>query len=79
MLVIRALLSWFARPYSTGFMRTLWGIYNLLGKLTDPIVSPVRKALSRFNTGPIDLSTLVTMFLIMAIRQILLMLLSAVG
>lgn len=79
MLVIRALLSWFARPYSTGFMRTLWGIYNLLGKLTDPIVSPVRKALSRFNTGPFDLSPLVTMFLIIAIQNILIMLLRAVG
>lgn len=62
-LIIRALLSWFARdPYSP-----LGKIYGVLIRFTEPFVAPCRKLLSRFNTGMIDFSQLLALILIQAV------------
>lgn len=62
-LIIRALLSWFARdPYSP-----LGKIYGVLIRFTEPFVAPCRKLLSRFNTGMIDFSLLLALILIQTV------------
>lgn len=75
MLFARALLSWFVNPY--GYQRPggLRQIYGVLTRLTEPIVAPCRRLLSRFNSGPIDFSVLVAMLGVMLVRNLLLRLL----
>lgn len=66
-LAARAILSWFVRdPYST-----LGKIYEILIKVTEPIVSPCRKILSRFNTGMFDFSVLLAFFLVEIVANLL--------
>ena len=66
-LMARALLSWFAQnPYSPA---RKW--YDLSVRLTEPIVNPCRKLLSRFNTGMFDFSVLLAFFLIEIVARIL--------
>ena len=68
-LVIRALLSWFARdPYST-----LGKVYMVLVRLTEPVVNPCRRLLQRFNvnTGMFDFSVLLAFFLIEIVARLL--------
>ena len=68
-LVIRALLSWFARdPYST-----LGKVYMVFVRLTEPVVNPCRRLLQRFNvnTGMFDFSVLLAFFLIEIVARLL--------
>lgn len=68
-LVIRALLSWFARdPYSP-----LGKAYAVMVRITEPIVDPCRRLLARLNinTGMLDFSVLVAFFLIEIVANIL--------
>lgn len=74
MLVLRAVLSWFARDPES----TVGKIYIQLIKLTEPIVMPCRKALSRLNTGMFDFSVLLAMILVQAVGNILIMLLTRI-
>jgi YggT family protein len=70
MLFAQAILSWFVNPYTnpnTFFAKA----YMILGRITQPIVKPVRKFMSRFNTGMMDFSVLITMLLIMALQRII--------
>lgn len=60
-LVARALFSWFDPTYQTP-------VGQFLLKLTEPIVGPVRQVIP--NTGVLDLSVMVTMFLIIILRQL---------
>ena len=72
MLVLRAILSWFARDqYST-----IGKIYIAVIRFTEPIVEPCRKALSRLNTGMFDFSVFLAMILVQAVANILIMLIS---
>lgn len=57
-LIGRSLLSWF-RPDPRSFVGQ---INEVLVKLTEPVLGPVRRALPR--TGPIDLSVLVVIIVI---------------
>ena len=67
LLVDRALLSWFARdPYSS-----VGKLYMLSIRLTEPIVEPCRRLLSRWNTGVIDFSVLLAFFLVEIVESIL--------
>lgn len=69
LLVLRAILSWFAQnPYSS-----LGRIYGILLRLTEPIVNPCRNLLRRLNinTGMLDLSVLVAFFLIEIVSNVL--------
>jgi YggT family protein len=66
-LVIRAILSWFARDqYSL-----IGKIYIAFIKFTEPFVMPCRKLLSRLNTGMFDFSLLLAMVAIEFIANIL--------
>jgi YggT family protein len=61
-LVARALFSWFDPTYQTPVGRLLFSI-------TEPLVGPVRQVIPR--TGVLDLSVMVTMFLIIILRQLI--------
>ena len=60
LLFIRALLSWVVRGSASGTR----AIYDLLVKITEPVVSPCRKLLNRFYDGPIDFSLFAAMIMI---------------
>jgi len=70
-LIARAVLSWIVF-YGRQFNSPLGRIYHVLSIVTEPIVAPVRRLISRFiNTGPVDIAPLATFFIIMIIRWIL--------
>jgi YggT family protein len=69
MLVIRALLSWFAQdPYSS-----LGKAYRVMVRLTEPFVGPCRELIRRLNinTGMFDFSVLLAFFLVEIVARIL--------
>ena len=69
LLVGRAVFSWFARdPYST-----VGKIYRFLIEITEPVVSPCRSLLARFNfnTGMLDFSVFIAFILVEIIRKLL--------
>ncbi len=74
MLVLRAVLSWFARDPES----MVGKIYIQMIKMTEPIVMPCRKALSRLNTGMFDFSVFLAMILVQAVGNILIMLLTRI-
>jgi len=70
-LIARAILSWVVY-YGRQFNSPLGRIYQILSAITEPIVAPVRRLISRFiNTGPIDIAPLATFVIIMIVRVIL--------
>jgi YggT family protein len=66
LLVLRALMSWFAGSGSS----PVTSIYRFAVELTEPIVAPIRKAMSRFNTGALDFSVLVAFLLIEVVESL---------
>lgn len=70
MLLGRAILSWFVNPYNSNPNGGLYKFYMLLGQLTEPIVAPFRKLLSRFNTGPVDFSLFLAVLALGVIERI---------
>ena len=78
-LVVRSILSWIVysgNQYSRGLHRA----YDVLGQITEPIVAPVRRLMSRFvRTGPMDFAPMVAFFLILIIRRIVVAILYAVA
>ena len=76
-LLVRSVLSWVIYSgfqYNSG----LGKLYRLLASITEPIVAPVRRLISRFfNTGPLDLAPLATFFILLIISRILTRLLIA--
>lgn len=62
LLVARALFSWF----DPGFRTT---IGKFLFDLTEPLVAPVRQLMPQ--TGMLDLSIMVTMLLLIVLRQLI--------
>ena len=74
-LIIRAILSWFARDqYSTAGK-----LYMVMIRFTEPIVAPCRKALSRLNTGLFDFSVLLAMILVQAVARLLVNIILRIG
>ncbi len=74
-LIIRAILSWFARDqYSTAGK-----LYMVMIRFTEPIVAPCRKALSRLNTGMFDFSVLLAMILVQAVARLLVNIILRIG
>ncbi len=59
-LIFRAILSWF--PINRN--GAVGKLHILSIKLTEPIVLPCKKILSRFDTGMFDFSVLLAMFMI---------------
>ena len=73
-MVIQAILSWFVRdPYSP-----LGKLYMLVSKFTEPFVAPCRRLLSRFNTGMIDFSLMLTLVVLQAAARLLATLIYAI-
>ena len=70
-LLARSVLSWII--YSgIRYNQDLAKLFQFLTGITEPIVAPVRRFISRFvNTGMLDLAPLVTFFLIIIISRIL--------
>ena len=70
-LLVRSVLSWViysGYQYNSG----LGQLFRLLTSITEPIVAPVRRLISRFvNTGPLDLAPLATFFILLIISRIL--------
>lgn len=66
-LLARAIMSWFVRDNTSPF----FGIYQLAIRLSEPILIPCRRLLSRFNTGIMDFSILVAFLLISFARNII--------
>lgn len=64
MIIVRALLSWF---YPVG--RDPWT--RVLVDLTEPILSPLRSALSRLLSLPLDLSPIAAILLISLLQNLL--------
>ena len=70
-LIARAILSWIVF-YGKQFNSPIGRIYHILSTVTEPIVAPVRRFISRFiNTGPVDIAPLATFFIIMIVSRIL--------
>jgi YggT family protein len=62
LLVVRALMSWFDPGFQSAIGRFIFSI-------TEPIVAPVRQVIP--STGMLDLSIMVTMLLIIVLRQLI--------
>ncbi|OQB92416.1 MAG: YGGT family protein [Candidatus Cloacimonetes bacterium ADurb.Bin117] len=61
LIIIRALMSWFMQDQSSG-------IYRWLVKITEPVLSPIRKLLPRMR---VDLSPVVAVILIGIVIRII--------
>lgn len=61
LILIRAVLSWFVRDYRNQF-------YQILIKITEPVLAPLRRVLPRLG---VDLSPLVAIILIQIITKVL--------
>jgi len=70
-LLARSVLSWFV--YSGGrYNNWVRRLYMFLSGITEPVVAPVRRFLSRFiRVGNIDLAPLATFFIIIIVSRIL--------
>jgi len=73
LLLVRSVLSWIVYSgYRNRYNYTLGRIFRILTALTEPLVAPVRRFISRFvNTGPIDFAPLATFFIIIIVSRIL--------
>ena len=65
-IIIKALLSWF--PGSIGYK-----LYRFLEDITSPVEEPIRRVISRFNTGTIDFTPLVAILLLGFIKRMIYM------
>jgi len=78
-LLARALLSWIIY-FGVRYDSALGRFYRFLTNITEPLVAPVRRLLSRFiNTGMFDLAPLVTFFIIIIVSRILITILYAIA
>ncbi|MBN2557725.1 MAG: YggT family protein [Clostridia bacterium] len=66
MLIARVLLSWFPQVRQSKF-------FAILFQLTEPLLMPIRKLLSRTKAGemPIDLSVIIAYLIIAVIQMII--------
>jgi len=72
LLIARAIMSWFVRTPNS----SLFGIYQIINRVTEPIVAPCRKFMARFNTGMLDVSVLLAFLLISVARNVIIAILS---
>ena len=68
LLVARAILSWFIKPYSKYYK-----YYAILLRITEPVIYPFRKLAARFMSPgvPIDLAPLFAMLAIWLLQMLL--------
>ena len=67
LIIIRVLLSWFNYNANNQYVQLLY-------RITEPILAPIRNLLSSFNMG-IDISPMIAIFALSIIRNILIRLL----
>ncbi len=65
LIVIRAIFSWFPGIPFPRILRVVW-------ILTEPVLRPLRRLVSPWKTGGIDLSPIIAIFLIWAIKVVFL-------
>ncbi|WP_027398280.1 YggT family protein [Anaerovorax odorimutans] len=75
LLIIRAILSWFVNPYQTNVNSSLYKFNMVIIQITEPIVAPFRRILSRYNTGMFDFSIIFAFFAINIIAKLIVKLL----
>lgn len=75
LLIVRAILSWFVNPYQSNRNSAIYKINSIVIQITEPLVIPFRKFLSRFNTGMFDFSVIFAFFAINMISNIIIRLL----
>jgi YggT family protein len=72
LVLVRCVLSWLRTPSYTSPWLPLW---NFVYASTEPVLSPLRKALSRFTRGtPLDFSPFVLILLLSVAERIIIML-----
>jgi YggT family protein len=77
-LIAVAILSWIV-PMMRGRPDNLFvRLYAFLYRVTEPLTRPAKALLSRFNTGPIDFSLMVTVLFLIVIEEVLMRILFAV-
>ena len=71
-ILVRSILSWIVLS-NRNFNGQMGRFYMFLGRVTEPVVSPVRKLLSRIGLGGgmIDFAPLVTMFLLIMVYRLI--------
>jgi len=75
LVLARCVLSWLRTPSYTSRWLPLW---NFVYASTEPVLAPIRKALSRFTRGvPLDLSPFVLILLLSLAEQIIIRLIAA--
>jgi len=70
LLFARAILSFIVNPYNANRYPGLSWFYFFVTRVTEPLVRPSRRLLSRFRTGPLDFSLFLTMIFIYVIENI---------
>ena len=68
-LVLRSVLSWFVASNSNA--GGLAKFYAVLTTLTEPLVMPFRKLLSKYNSTGMDFAPLAAFFAIMILRKLI--------
>jgi YggT family protein len=72
LLIARGLLSFVVMSGGNRGNPSLIRIYGILVQLTEPLVAPCRRLISRYNTGMFDFSLWIAMLLVMLVRNLLL-------
>jgi YggT family protein len=75
LVIVRCVLSWLRTPSYTSPWLPFW---NFVYGVTEPVLAPIRKALSRYMRGtPIDFSPFVLILLLSIVEQIIIRLVLA--
>lgn len=77
MIIVRVFASWIPGLYNNSFFS---GILNVIHTLTDPILEPIRRLLSKSSFGnmPIDFSPVIAILALDVIQRVILTILMAV-
>lgn len=63
-IIIKSLMSWFpGAMYSR--------VYMLLEEFTSPIEMPIRKLMGKYNSGPLDFSPMIAIFVLILLNNLI--------